>query len=131
VTARRPARRRLPPRRTRQTATTTAKGYGAAHQAKRRQAAKVVASGNAICWGCSRLIHPAEPWDLGHDDHRLAKHLGLYRGPEHRRCSRSAGGWRRWGYTTPPPTPPRRTGPRPNALRFFDPEPVSNTDGET
>jgi hypothetical protein len=41
------------------------------------------------------LIHPAEPWDLGHDDPRLAKHPALYRGPEHRSCSPVAGGWKR------------------------------------
>jgi len=71
---------------------TVEKGYGAEHRRLRREAKKQVDAGAAACWRCGRLIHPAEPWDLGHDDPRLAKHPALYRGPEHRSCSPVAGG---------------------------------------
>jgi hypothetical protein len=79
MAVRRPARRRLPPRRR---PTAEARGYGRAHAQLRRQVAKAVAAGQAVCWRCGRWINPVEPWDLGHDDHRLAKHLGRYRGAE-------------------------------------------------
>uniref|UniRef100_A1UIU9 Uncharacterized protein n=1 Tax=Mycobacterium sp. (strain KMS) TaxID=189918 RepID=A1UIU9_MYCSK len=81
-----------------------------------------------MCWRCRQLIAPGEPWDLGHDDSPGAKRLGLYRGPEHRDCSRSAGGWRRHGVSDPPPPPSRRRSSesKARALQFFDttPKPV-------
>ena len=86
---RRPVRRTLPPRRR---LTTRERGYGSEHRRLRRDVAKMVNAGGGLCWRCGRWINPAEPWDLGHADHRLAKSLGIYRGPEHRFCSRSAGG---------------------------------------
>ena len=111
---RRSPRRRYP---LRQTLTSTQKGYGAAPQRLRREVKRKVDRGGVICWRCGQSIHPAEPWDLGHSDHRLAKHLGsLYAGAEHRRCSRTAGGWKRIGKTPPPP----RSQPPAKALRFFD-----------
>ena len=42
----------------------------------RREVKRKVDRGGVICWRCGQSIHPAEPWDLGHSDHRLAKHLG-------------------------------------------------------
>jgi hypothetical protein len=119
MAVRRPARRRLPPRRR---PTAEARGYGRAHAQLRRQVAKAVAAGQAVCWRCGRWINPVEPWDLGHDDHRLAKHLGRYRGAEHRYCSRSAGAWKRHGYTMPPQTLPPSTS---RALKFFDVDDVA------
>lgn len=67
--------------------TTTERGYGADHQTERRRWEPIVRAGRASCWRCGRRIHPAAPWDLGHDDHDRTR----YRGPEHRRCNRSAG----------------------------------------
>ena len=67
---------------------TTARGYGAAHQQQRRHWAPTVNAGRATCWRCGQPIHPGTPWDLGHDDHDRTK----YRGPEHTHCNRSAAG---------------------------------------
>lgn len=64
------------------------RGYGAEHDALRKQWAPRVATGRVACWRCRELIKPTETWDLGHDDNDRTK----YRGPEHLRCNRSAGG---------------------------------------
>lgn len=67
---------------------TTERGYGNEHQALRaRVRDKIAEQGGAQCWRCRQVITPWEPWDLGHDDHDR----GVYRGPEHRACNRSAG----------------------------------------
>uniref|UniRef100_A0A5Q5BPU6 Uncharacterized protein n=1 Tax=Mycobacterium sp. (strain MCS) TaxID=164756 RepID=A0A5Q5BPU6_MYCSS len=77
--------------------------------------------GEAWCWRCRQPIAPGEPFDLGHDDSPGAKRLGLYRGPEHRDCSRSAGGWKRHGrLDAPPPAHRRSSAPKAKALSFFD-----------
>jgi hypothetical protein len=68
-------------------ASTTARGYGAQHQALRRQWAPIVAEGGVICWRCGHLIAPGQAWDLGHDDNDRT----TYRGPEHRGPNRAAG----------------------------------------
>jgi hypothetical protein len=68
-------------------ASTTARGYGAEHQALRKQWAPLVDAGQVTCWRCGNLIHPGQAWDLGHDDHDR----GAYRGPEHRGPNRAAG----------------------------------------
>jgi hypothetical protein len=85
-------RRRLPPRRQ---PTTAEGGYGALHRRLREQTKRLVDAGGVLCWRCGVLIVPGETWDLGHDDAPAAKALGLYRGLEHRHCSRSAGRLRR------------------------------------
>ena len=108
------ARRRLSPRRQ---PTTAERGYGTEHRRLRKQVAKVVAAGRASCWRCGQPIHPGAHWDLGHSDSIGAKTFGVYKGPEHRTCSRSAGGWKRHGYVVPPQLPPVST---PKALKFFD-----------
>ena len=64
---------------------TTARGYGTAHQRRRRQLARRVKAGDVVCWRCQLPISPDEPWDLGHDD----KDRSITRGPEHRRCNRA------------------------------------------
>jgi hypothetical protein len=69
--------------------TTTARGYGRAHQLLRRRLAREVATGLGVCWRCGQPIDPGEPWDLGHDDIDRRR----YRGPEHARCNRAT--WRR------------------------------------
>lgn len=113
--------RRWAPRPVRRPArqTTTQRGYGTAHQKLRRDVAKIVDAGGAICWRCGRLIVPGEPWDLGHrDDVPGAKIRGIYAGPEHRSCSRSAGAWKKRGVLNPQMPSPRNR-PRPAALNFF------------
>lgn len=67
-------------------AKTTARGYGRRHRALREQAAKLVASGRAVCWRCGKPILPWMNWDLGHDDYDR----NIYRGPEHAYCNRSS-----------------------------------------
>lgn len=85
-----PSTRCLPCRRTQQRnrgrPTTTQRGYGAEHQARRQALKPHVDAGKANCWRCSEPIQPGEPWDLGHDDHNRTQ----YRGPEHADCNRSA-----------------------------------------
>jgi hypothetical protein len=68
------------------------RGYGADHDKERRRWRPIVAAGgaqcaNPICLRSNRLIHPSEPWDLGHNEDRSG-----WRGPEHRECNRSEGG---------------------------------------
>jgi len=69
--------------------TRQARGYDATHDTLRAHWLPLVAGGGVTCWRCGELIHPSEPWDLGHDDVDRTR----YRGPEHaNRCNRSAGG---------------------------------------
>jgi hypothetical protein len=70
--------------------TTVQRGYGVRHRKLRAHWAPIVATGTVRCWRCRRLIDPAEPWDLGHDDHDRRQ----YRGPEHIRCNRATAGRR-------------------------------------
>lgn len=70
-------------------AKTNVRGYGRDHQQERARWQRRLDLGETIlCWRCGARIHPLEPWDLGHDDHDRT----VYRGPEHRRCNRGAGG---------------------------------------
>lgn len=70
-----------------------ARGYDADHDRLRAEWVPIVATGTVRCANpdCLRpqdpLIHPGEPWDLGHTDDRTR-----YRGPEHVSCNRSSGG---------------------------------------
>ena len=43
-------------------ANTTARGYGGQHQKLRKQVARLVAAGTAVCWRCGRAI---QPWMAG------------------------------------------------------------------
>ena len=67
---------------------TTARGYGAKHQAERRKWEPIVARGEAYCWRCGCWLDPAKPFDLGHDDQDRT----IYRGPECRPCNRATKG---------------------------------------
>lgn len=67
----------------------SARGYGAAHQALRERWRPVVEAGGVTCHRCQRLIPAGAPWDLGHTEDRRA-----YTGPEHRHCNRSEGATR-------------------------------------
>jgi predicted nucleic acid-binding Zn ribbon protein len=64
---------------------TAARGYGAKHQALRKEWAAKVDAGLVDCPRCGRPILPGTPWDLGHDDDDRT----IYRGPEHQRCNRA------------------------------------------
>lgn len=60
----------------------TERGYGADHQAERREWVPIVATGTVQCWRCTTLV--TDPWDLGHcDNDRSVTH-----GPECARCNR-------------------------------------------
>jgi len=75
------------------------RGYDAKHQRLRKQQKRRVATGTVRCArgaACKRaehvngvlvggLIHPAEEWDLGHDDRDRTR----YTGPEHSSCNRA------------------------------------------
>jgi hypothetical protein len=65
---------------------TTARGYGAEHQAKRRRVAQLVDSGHATCSRCGQPIQPGKAWDLEHLENRTG-----YRGPSHAKCNRANG----------------------------------------
>jgi hypothetical protein len=91
--------------------------YAAEHKRLRKQVARAIERGGVLCWLCKEWIRPGEPWDLGHSDAPGAKALGIYAGPEHRACSRTAGGWKRQGVIGMPP--PRRSTPPAKALEFF------------
>ena len=95
---------------------------GRHHRQVRREMAKQVDAGGAVCHRCGRWINPAEPWHAGHRDDVPGKARGIYAGPEHAHCSYTSGGWKRQGVLHPP-TPLRSTGTRPKALDFFDPKP--------
>lgn len=66
--------------------TTTQRGYGKEHWKLRAQWKPLVEAGQVLCHSrrClhhTRLIHPGQPWVLGHTDDRTG-----WTGPEHRRC---------------------------------------------
>ena len=67
-------------------ASTTARGYGYQHQAKRRAWKTRVNAGGVNCWRCGHPIPPGSRWELGHDDHDRT----ITRGPEHYLCNRRA-----------------------------------------
>jgi len=67
-------------------AKTAARGYGSAHQARRRRWGTRIYSGEEV--NCARCGHPilaGQAWDLGHVDGDKSR----YQGPEHRRCNRA------------------------------------------
>ena len=66
-------------------ASTTERGYGAAHKKLRAKTQLDVDAGIAYCWRCTKRIQPGTNWDLGHDDDDRTK----YRGPEHVACNRA------------------------------------------
>lgn len=71
--------------------TTTQRGYGAHHQALRRQYEPKVAAGTADCPYCGGPIVAGEAWDLARAADR--RH---YLGPAHAKCNRRARSSREW-----------------------------------
>ena len=63
---------------------TSARGYGAAHQQLRKRWQAQVATGLVACARCGVAIGPWEPWDLDHRDDRAG-----YVGASHVRCNRA------------------------------------------
>jgi hypothetical protein len=63
------------------------RGYGSAHDARRRQVKPLVDSGNAICSRCANPISPHERWHLDHADNRQG-----YIGVAHAYCNLRAAG---------------------------------------
>jgi hypothetical protein len=68
---------------------TSARGYGAEHQAVRKKYAALVASGEATCARCGQPISPGAQFDLDHADDRAG-----YLGVSHPRCNRLHGAQR-------------------------------------
>lgn len=71
---------------------TTARGYGAQHQAERKRWEPIVRAGGVMCARqgpkcIGQPLDPDQPWDLGHNDARTA-----WTGPECVPCNRGAGG---------------------------------------
>ena len=83
--ARRRKRKNFPP----VTRSTSARGYGAVHQAERKRWEPVVESGSAICCRCGFPIAPGTGWHLDHNEDRTG-----YRGVAHARCNLRAAGKR-------------------------------------
>jgi len=67
---------------------TTARGYGAKHQALRSSLKADVESGRVVCARCHWPILIGEPWHLDHDDDDRSKYIG----PSHVACNLSAAG---------------------------------------
>lgn len=67
---------------------TTARGYGGAHQGLRKRWAQRIAAGGITCWRCGQPINPGDNFDLGHSDDDRSKYMG----PEHPRCNRATKG---------------------------------------
>jgi hypothetical protein len=63
------------------------RGYGSAHDARRRQVTPLVNSGNAVCSRCGNPISPREQWHLDHADNRQG-----YIGVAHAYCNLRAAG---------------------------------------
>lgn len=73
--------------------TRQARGYDAAYDRARARWKPKVEAGEVDCHALTclepiRRILPTALWDLGHDDNDRS----IIRGPEHRKCNRSAGG---------------------------------------
>lgn len=68
---------------------TTQRGYGAGHQALRRQLAEAFVPGQP-CWRCGKPIASLDDAQLGHDDQDRSR----YRGLEHVRCNEATSGRR-------------------------------------
>lgn len=89
--------------------TTYQRGYGHRHRRLRERWQTKIDRGAIACWRCGNPIPPNDPdaWDLGHDDTDRT----VYRGPECRRCNRSAGAQAanqaRW-HSKPTPAGPDR-----------------------
>lgn len=85
---------------------TSERGYSGLHRRLRDQYAPMVLAGGVRCVRCGELIHPGEPWDLGHVDGDKDR----YAGPEHRACNRATSARRTWMPPAPPEPERERDG---------------------
>jgi hypothetical protein len=99
---------------------TTAKGYGASHQALRKRWKPVVEAGLVRCARCGKLIPAGARWELGHVD---GSQKMAYSGPEHFLCNRSAGGKKGAAITNSLRTAQAPTGKRPWSRVWWEPVP--------
>lgn len=70
---------------------TTARGYGAAHQSLRKEWAERVNRGEVCCAKCGQWIAPGAKWHLGHDEQDRTKYIG----PLHQGCNCDTGAFRK------------------------------------
>jgi hypothetical protein len=75
-------RRKRPPNFPRESRSSSARGYGTAHQAERRRWGLVVEAGQALCCRCGGWIAPGSPFHLDHRDDKLG-----YLGVSHAACN--------------------------------------------
>lgn len=72
-----------------QRGTSAERGYGANHQAHRRDAEAALQRGETLtCWRCGGPITRAADMHIGHDD----EDRSITRGPEHTNCNLAAAG---------------------------------------
>ena len=96
---------------------TTNRGYGSSHQKLRKALAAQIAAGAVFqCARCGRPIRAGDVWELGHADAPDAHALGLWSGPEHRRCNQQ----NKSRQQTQQQTQQQTRRKRPRALDFFD-----------
>ena len=100
---------------------TTARGYGNAHQVLRKRIARLVESGLATCSRCGQPILVGQLWHLDHDDTEGAHRAGWYRGPSHASCNNRAKNKKAANIQQAQQTQQKRAP----ALSFFDTKPTT------
>jgi hypothetical protein len=79
------------------------RGYGRAHEYRRKAIEPAVITGKTVCCRCGEPIKPSDEWHLDHTDDRNG-----YLGVAHKLCNLRAAGIKSQAKRSPKPTPPRR-----------------------